>query len=54
MNHYDILKSDMQNGILHITGISVIVNDGNDVQFECTKTSNGYWLPDVKYLQKKE
>jgi len=41
VNHHDTIKSDMQNGILHRTGTSVIVNDGNDVQFECSMTSDG-------------
>jgi hypothetical protein len=41
VNHHDTLKSDTQNGILHRTGTSVIVNDGNDTQFERSKTSNG-------------
>ena len=41
VNDHDTLKSNKQIGILHRTGNSVIVNYGNDVQFGCSKTSNG-------------
>jgi hypothetical protein len=41
VNHHDTLKSDTQNGILKGTGTTVTVNDGNGVQFECSRTGIG-------------